>query len=179
MRFPAGANASCRRAPVSASPFYYSHLGYFAEVVEAAVANDGQVKINKVWAVGDIGSQVINATAAENMAQGAILDGFGEALNQKITIENGRVMEAQFRYLHAATAQAGPAGRGAFHQDRQFTHRLGRAAAAASDSRTLQRNLRRDGKARAHAANRSGDAEGLTADRYQTKGMSRWRTRRQ
>ena len=76
--------------------FYYSHLGYFAEVVEAAVANDGQVKINKVWAVGDIGSQVINPTAAENMAQGAILDGFGEALNQKITIENGRVMEANF-----------------------------------------------------------------------------------
>jgi len=76
--------------------FYYSHFGYFAEVVEAAVANDGQVKINKVWAVGDIGSQVINPTAAENMAQGAILDGFGEALNQKITIENGRVVEANF-----------------------------------------------------------------------------------
>jgi len=35
-------------------------------------------------------SQVINPTAAENMTQGAILDGFGEALNQKITIENGR-----------------------------------------------------------------------------------------
>jgi isoquinoline 1-oxidoreductase beta subunit len=64
--------------------------------VEAAVANDGQVKINKVWAVGDIGSQVINPTAAENMTQGAILDGFGEALNQKITIENGRVVQANF-----------------------------------------------------------------------------------
>src|ERR1035437_9359914 len=75
---------------------YYSHLGYFAEVVEAAVANDGQVKINKVWAVGDIGSHVINPTAAENMTQGAILDGFGEALNQKITIENGRVVQANF-----------------------------------------------------------------------------------
>ena len=76
--------------------FYYSHLGYFAEVVEVAVSNDGQVKINKVWAAGDIGSQVINPTAAENMAQGAILDGVGEALGQKITIENGRVMQANF-----------------------------------------------------------------------------------
>ena len=76
--------------------FYYSHLGYFAEVVEAAVANDGQVKINKVWAVGDIGSHVINPTAAVNMTQGGILDGFGEALNQKITIENGRVVQANF-----------------------------------------------------------------------------------
>jgi isoquinoline 1-oxidoreductase beta subunit len=76
--------------------FYYSHLGYFAEVVEAAVSNEGRVTINKVWAVGDIGSQVINPTAAENMAQGAILDGLGEALNQKITIEQGRVMQANF-----------------------------------------------------------------------------------
>jgi isoquinoline 1-oxidoreductase beta subunit len=76
--------------------FYYSHLGYFAEVMEVAVADDGQVKINKVWAVGDIGSQVINPTAAENMVQGGILDGLGAALNQKITIEKGRVVQANF-----------------------------------------------------------------------------------
>jgi len=71
-------------------------LGYFAEVVEAAVAANGKIKINKVWAVGDIGSHVINPTAAFNMAQGAILDGFAEALQQKITIEGGRVVEANF-----------------------------------------------------------------------------------
>lgn len=76
--------------------FYYSHLGYFAEVVEASVAADGRVEINKVWAVGDIGSQVINPTAAENMTQGAILDGLGQALQQKITLENGRVVQANF-----------------------------------------------------------------------------------
>jgi isoquinoline 1-oxidoreductase beta subunit len=76
--------------------FYYSHLGYFAEVVEAAVANDGQIKINKVWAAGDIGSHVINPTAAVNITQGGILDGFAEALHQKITIEKGRVKEANF-----------------------------------------------------------------------------------
>ena len=75
---------------------YYSHLGYFAEVVEAAVAANGKIKINKVWAVGDIGSHVINPTAAFNMAQGAILDGFAEALQQKIRIEGGRVVEANF-----------------------------------------------------------------------------------
>ena len=75
---------------------YYSHLGYFAEVVEAAVATDGTVKINKVWAVGDIGSQIINPTAAVNMTQGAILDGIGEALHQQITIDGGRVVEVNF-----------------------------------------------------------------------------------
>ncbi len=76
--------------------FYYSHLGYFAEVVEAAVATDGKITINRVWAVGDIGSHIINPMAAVNMTQGAILDGFAEALHQKITIENGRVAQANF-----------------------------------------------------------------------------------
>ncbi len=88
-----------RRLPSRAGAgvaFYYSHLGYFAEVVEVAVAADGQVKVNKVWAVGDIGSQVINPTAADNMVHGAILDGLAEALNQKITIENGHVVESNF-----------------------------------------------------------------------------------
>jgi isoquinoline 1-oxidoreductase beta subunit len=75
---------------------YYSHLGYFAEVVEAAVADAGTVKVNRVWAAGDIGSHVINPTAAVNMAQGAILDGLGEALHQQITVEDGRVVQANF-----------------------------------------------------------------------------------
>ena len=89
--------------------FYYSHLGFFAEVVEAAVATDGNVKINKVWAVGDIGSQVINPTAAFNLTQGAILDGFGQALHQQITIENGRVVQANFdTFPLLRMAQAAP-----------------------------------------------------------------------
>ncbi len=88
---------------------YYSHLGYFAEVVEATVANSGQVKINKVWAVGDIGSPVINPTAAINMSQGAILDGFAEALHQQITIEGGRVIQSNFdTFPLLRMAQAAP-----------------------------------------------------------------------
>ncbi|MDE1938056.1 MAG: xanthine dehydrogenase family protein molybdopterin-binding subunit [Alphaproteobacteria bacterium] len=75
---------------------YYSHLGYTAEVVEVAVAANGFVQINKVWVACDVGSQIINPIAAENMAQGAVLDGFGAALNQKITIRNGRVVEENF-----------------------------------------------------------------------------------
>jgi isoquinoline 1-oxidoreductase subunit beta len=88
---------------------YYSHLGYFTEVVEAAVATDGAIKINKVWAVGDIGSHVINPTAAVNMTQGAILDGFAEALHQQITIEGGRVMQGNFdSFRLLRMAQAAP-----------------------------------------------------------------------
>jgi isoquinoline 1-oxidoreductase beta subunit len=72
---------------------HYCHLGYFAEVVEAAVSDAGEVKVNKVWAVGDVGSQIINPTAAVNMTQGGVLDGLGEALNQAITIEKGHVVQ--------------------------------------------------------------------------------------
>lgn len=89
--------------------FHYTHLGYFAEVVEATVSTDGEVKINKVWAVGDIGSQVINPTAAVNMVQGGILDGFGEALQQVITIANGRVVQSNFdTFKLLRMSQAGP-----------------------------------------------------------------------
>jgi isoquinoline 1-oxidoreductase beta subunit len=76
--------------------FYYSHLGYFAEVVQATVAAGGRVTVDKVWVVGDVGSQIINPTSAENQVQGAALDGIGEALGQAITLANGRVEQSNF-----------------------------------------------------------------------------------
>ena len=76
--------------------FYYSHYGYFAEVVKASVASDGIPKIHKVWAAGDVGRQIINPAGAYNQSQGAILDGLGAALHQAITIEGGKVVQENF-----------------------------------------------------------------------------------
>jgi isoquinoline 1-oxidoreductase beta subunit len=76
--------------------FYFSHLGYFAEVVQASVAPSGEIKLDHVWVAGDVGSQIINPSGAENQVQGAALDGLGAALGQAITIERGRVVQANF-----------------------------------------------------------------------------------
>lgn len=76
--------------------FYFSHLGYFAEVVQASVAASGEITLDHVWVVGDVGSQIINPSGAENQVQGAALDGLGAALGQAITIDRGRVVQANF-----------------------------------------------------------------------------------
>jgi isoquinoline 1-oxidoreductase beta subunit len=76
--------------------FHYSHRGYFAEVVQVTVTRAGVLTINKVWAVGDVGNQIINPMNAENNVQGGVLDGLSEALGQEITIENGRVVQTNF-----------------------------------------------------------------------------------
>jgi isoquinoline 1-oxidoreductase beta subunit len=74
--------------------FYYSHMGYFAEVVQATVA-DGTFKVDKVWIAADVGSEIINPLGAENQVQGAALDGIGQAL-ARIGIENGRTVQSNF-----------------------------------------------------------------------------------
>jgi isoquinoline 1-oxidoreductase subunit beta len=76
--------------------FYFSHLGYFAEVVQASVTPSGEIKLDHVWIAADVGSQIVNPSGAENQVQGAALDGLGAALGQGITIENGRVVQANF-----------------------------------------------------------------------------------
>jgi isoquinoline 1-oxidoreductase subunit beta len=75
--------------------FYYSHMGYFAEVVQVTVGANGAFKVDKVWVAADVGSQIINPIGAENQVQGAALDGIGQAL-ARINIENGRAVQSNF-----------------------------------------------------------------------------------
>ena len=76
--------------------FYYSHKGYFAEVIQATVPASGMVKVDKIWVVGDVGRQIVNMSGAEAQVQGAVHDGLAEALGQKITFEKGRTVQSNF-----------------------------------------------------------------------------------
>jgi isoquinoline 1-oxidoreductase beta subunit len=76
--------------------FYFSHRGYFAEVVEASAAG-GDVAVHKVWVAGDVGSQIVNPMGAENQVRGAVIDGLAQALaGQAIEFVDGVVQQSNF-----------------------------------------------------------------------------------
>jgi isoquinoline 1-oxidoreductase subunit beta len=88
--------------------FYYSHLGYVAEVVQATVAPEGMVKVDKVWAAVDCGRQIVNPSGALNQCEGAIIDGLSAALGQRITIDRGRVVQTNFHQFNLLRMNQAP-----------------------------------------------------------------------
>jgi Aerobic-type carbon monoxide dehydrogenase, large subunit CoxL/CutL homologs len=76
--------------------FYFSHAGYFAEVLQASV-KDGAVTVSEVWVAGDVGSQIINPLNAMHQVQGSVIDGLSQAMaGQKITQVAGAVEQTNF-----------------------------------------------------------------------------------
>ena len=75
--------------------FYFSHLGYFAHVVKATVSHAGAWQADRIWVVGDVGSQIVNPINAINQVQGAVIDALTHG-SAAITVTNGQTNEANF-----------------------------------------------------------------------------------
>lgn len=73
---------------------YYCHNSYSAQVVDVTI-EDGIPKIDRVCCAVDCGI-VVNPDAASNLAEGAIVDGIGNALFGKLTFENGVPQQSNF-----------------------------------------------------------------------------------
>jgi len=89
--------------------FYFSHRGYFAEVVDVTVNRGGGVQVDKVWVAGDVGSQIINPINALHQAQGSVIDGIAQTLvGQNVQIVNGSANRTNFHDFPLARINAAP-----------------------------------------------------------------------
>jgi len=91
--------------------FYFSHAGHFAEVADVSVDANRRVTVHKITVAADVGP-VINMSGAETQVQGAVIDGLSTMLGLEITMEQGRIQQANFndypilRMAHAPQVEA-------------------------------------------------------------------------
>ncbi len=75
--------------------FYFSHLGYFAEVAEVTVSDRNEVSVDRVVVAADVG-MLLNKAGGENQVEGSVTDGLSTLAGQEITFENGAVQQGNF-----------------------------------------------------------------------------------
>lgn len=87
--------------------FYWSHQGYFAEVVEVHLKK-GELAVPSVWVAGDVGKHIVNPSGALNQVRGAVIDGIGQALAQAMTFVDGKAQQRNFDSFPVARHPATP-----------------------------------------------------------------------
>jgi isoquinoline 1-oxidoreductase beta subunit len=76
--------------------FHFSHRGYVAIAAEVTVSQAGAVRVDRVVAACDVGSQIINRSGAEQQIEGSVVDGMSAIWGQELTIDRGRVVQGNF-----------------------------------------------------------------------------------
>jgi isoquinoline 1-oxidoreductase beta subunit len=88
--------------------FHFSHRGYIAEVAEVTVSKAGELKVDRVVVVSDIGSQIVNLSGAENQVQGSVIDGLSTLMFAELDIQRGRVVQGNFNQYPLLRFAAAP-----------------------------------------------------------------------
>ena len=74
---------------------YACHLGYCAEVAEVSVDSQNRVRVHHVWAVTDVGRQIVNPSGAHAQVEGAIMEGIGQTMIE-VRMKGGRMSPDNF-----------------------------------------------------------------------------------
>ena len=74
---------------------HFTFGGYAAHAFEVTVSDDGELGIDRVVAVIDCG-YAVHPNAVKAQLEGATVDGISVALQQEITVRNGRVRQSNF-----------------------------------------------------------------------------------
>jgi len=103
---------------------HFSFETYVAQVIEASVEKNGNVKVHRVVCAVDCG-RVINPDIVKAQMEGGIIFGLTAALKTEITLENGRVQQKNFHdyqmlrmfespliEVHIVPSEASPTGVG-------------------------------------------------------------------
>jgi len=89
--------------------FQFAHSGYVAYVAEVAVTAEKKLKVNRVWSAIDIGRQIVNPLHATNLVQGGFIEAMSHMMAWEITIDQGRVVQANFNQYQPTRMRNAPA----------------------------------------------------------------------
>jgi len=76
--------------------FYFSHRGYVAEVADVTVTRAGELTVDRVVVVADVGRQIVNLSGAEAQVQGSVIDALGTLMIAELDVEQGRITQGNF-----------------------------------------------------------------------------------
>jgi Molybdopterin cofactor-binding domain len=120
---------------------------YVAQVAEVTVAQNGQIKVDRVVCAVDCGTP-INPDVITAQMEGGIGFGLGAALYGAITLKDGNVEQTNFDTAHRRDAE----GRGAYRTITRGPDRRRRTGRRAGRPRRRQRRLRGDRQTAARAS---------------------------